>query len=102
MSIRGTEDPATIAYRWACSMGTRERPGALYPKASPDMIARQARDDANNRGADAWSPSRARERIRKWARPSSEPFVLEHAADVGGAFRSEKESEHFFKLFGIP
>ena len=30
-----------------------------------DILASKARDEANNRGADAWSPSRAREALRE-------------------------------------
>lgn len=41
-----------------------ESPTMNNEMALADLAAKRARDERNNRGADAWSPSRAREALR--------------------------------------
>lgn len=61
MSLRDAEDPSVIGARWAASMKGSVRARTVR---SDDGAAKAARDAANQRGADAWSPSRAREALR--------------------------------------
>lgn len=114
MSIREQEDHATIAYRWARSMGSGKILGPQRERDPRDVAHQQARDDANNAGADAWSPSRAREALRKFrglrthdvAHASriwlNESQAILKAAERLNAYADEESFELFCLDRGIP
>src|SRR5690349_21504139 len=62
---RDAEDPAVIRDRWDASMLEARRLSVPPRGRSEDSAAKAARDAANQKGANAWSPSRAREALRE-------------------------------------
>lgn len=63
---RKDDNPSVVGARWAKSMKGGKILGPQAERNPSDMAHQKARDDANNAGADAWSPSRAREALRAY------------------------------------
>lgn len=113
MSLRDLENPIVIRDRWEASMFRGTSHPIRLARPVRDIEMARARDAANDAGANAWSPSRAREALRErlvsldrytsGSVPSisDRAFRVERVAEDQNIFEDERDFKRFwFSEFG--